>query len=169
MIHHCSQFDVTLIIPEGAVQQLTNVWFGACQLSDRFEFGNYVPVTPIVWLYTDKELIKPAKLSQPHNIDINTIEKGQLTHLVANDKKFMENQYFQFIPSNDKFEVKKRGFETSCHHFCSKCISAGKDQYRKMKKWYSITMAQKEEDTNVKFHFCIFPAQIPCYKVFAIK
>ena len=169
MTHYCSQSGVTLIIPEGAVQQLTNVWFGVCQLSDRFEFGNYVPVTPIVWLYTDKELIKPAKLSQPHNIDINTIEEGQLIHLVASDKTFMEDHYFQFIPSNDEFKVKEKIFETSCHHFCSNCIAANKDNYRKIMKWYTIAMAQKEEnDTTVKFHFCIFPAQVHCLEVFAI-
>ena len=168
LIHHCSQSGVTLIIPEGAVQESATVWFGACLFSDKFKFGDYVPVTPVVWVHTEEELIKPAELYLPHHIDINAMEKSWLTHLVASDITFMKNHYFQFILSKDDFEIKTHLFKTTCHHFCSHCIGVDKNAYLKIKKRYFIAIAQKEENTKLHFDFCLYPAQAPCREVCVI-
>uniref|UniRef100_A0A1X7TG29 Uncharacterized protein n=1 Tax=Amphimedon queenslandica TaxID=400682 RepID=A0A1X7TG29_AMPQE len=86
LVYHCSQYGVTLIIPEGAVQESATVWFGACLFSDKFKFGDYVPVTPIVWVHIDRKLDKCAELYIPHDVAISSeINLQQFTVLTAHD------------------------------------------------------------------------------------
>ena len=70
LVHHCSQYGVTLIIPEGAIEHTATVWFGVCLFSDKFKFeDDYIPVSPIVWIYINCQLIKPAEIYLPHHIN----------------------------------------------------------------------------------------------------
>uniref|UniRef100_A0A1X7UV74 Death domain-containing protein n=1 Tax=Amphimedon queenslandica TaxID=400682 RepID=A0A1X7UV74_AMPQE len=86
LVYHCNQYGVTLIIPEGAVKESTTVWFGACLLSDKFKFGDYVPVTPIVWVHIDRKLDKSAELYIPHDVIISSESNlQQFAILTAHD------------------------------------------------------------------------------------
>uniref|UniRef100_A0A1X7TG78 Uncharacterized protein n=1 Tax=Amphimedon queenslandica TaxID=400682 RepID=A0A1X7TG78_AMPQE len=86
LLYHCSQYGVTLIIPEGAVQESATVWFGACMFSDKFKFGDYVPVTPIVWVHIDQKLDKNAELCIPHDVLFSSeVNLQQFNVLTAHD------------------------------------------------------------------------------------
>ena len=53
LVHHCSQYGVTLIIPEGAIEGTATVWFGVTLLSNKFKFkDNSVPVSPVLCGHT---------------------------------------------------------------------------------------------------------------------
>ena len=166
LIHHCSQYGVTLIIPEGAVQQPAHVWFGACLLSNQFNFGDYIPITPIVWVYINEKLMKPAELHLPHDINTSEMPKNPLVHLTASDQAFMEEGQFHFtVSSGVKMEVAPEIIKTYCHHFCSHCIAIEKNAYKTTPKRYMIAMAEKQEDDVTFLDFCCFPCQIHCKQV----
>ena len=99
LVHHCSQYGVTLIIPEGAIEHTATVWFGVCLFSDKFKFeDDYIPVSPIVWIYINCQLIKPAELYIPHHIDVSNMKdcSNQLYLLTADDESFKRNKIFTF-------------------------------------------------------------------------
>ena len=53
LIYHSSQYGITLIVPEGAVEIKVKIWIGISFVNDKFKFeDNFVPVSPIVWAYT---------------------------------------------------------------------------------------------------------------------
>ena len=166
LIYHCNQYGVTLIIPEGAVQQSGTVWFKACLFSDKFKFGDYIPVTPIVWVYTDMKLIKPAELYLPHHIYIEQPEtKSELVLLTADDK-FDGDKLLFFVNNKHKMEVESTLCKTYCHHFCSSCVAVDEALYNGFQKHYMLAVAKKQKnDTTLLMHFCIFPLQLKCKKV----
>ncbi|XP_019861244.1 PREDICTED: uncharacterized protein LOC109589631 [Amphimedon queenslandica] len=162
LVHHCSKTGVTLIIPEGAVQQPATAWFGVCPFSTKFKFGDYIPITPIVWVYIDQKLTKPAELYLPHNINIGTTTKNLFVHLTASDQNFLEKGKFLFTCSNVKMEVDSEMFKTYCDHFCSHCVAMEKNAYQGTQKHYMIAMAEKQQDETTFVDFCCFPCQIGC-------
>ena len=167
LIYHCSQYGVTLIIPEGAVQQSGTVWYKACLFSDNFIFGDYIPVTPIVWVYTDMKLIKPAELYLPHHIYIECPEtKSELVLLTAEDK-FDEDKLLFFANNKHKMEVESTLCKTYCHHFCSSCVAVDEASYNDLQKQCMLAVAKKkEDDMTLLVHFCISPLQPNCREVF---
>lgn len=166
LIYHCSQYGVTLIIPEGAVQQSGTVWFKACLFSDKFKFGDYIPVTPIVWVYTDMKLIKPAELYLPHHIYIEQPEtKSELVLLTADDK-FDGDKLLFSVNNNLIMEVESTLCKMYCCHFCSSCAAVKKTSYNGFRKRYMLAVAKKQEDDKTLLvHFCIFPSQPKCAEV----
>ena len=156
-MYHCSQYGVTLIIPEGAVQESATVWFGACLFSDKFKFGDYVPVTPIVWVHIDQKLMKPVELYLPHHIDTNTMKRSQLFPMTASDELFIKTTNFLFIISEcEEIEIEPELFKSYCYHFCSHCVAVEKTDFEKIKKRYKLAIAQKQEKTQISIDFCIF-------------
>ena len=169
LIHHCSQYGVTLIISEGAILEPATVWFGASLYSDKFKFGDYVPVTPIVWVYIDQKLMKPAELYLPHHIDVaDQITKNKLSLLTANDEEFLKKGSLIFAPNNNSvMEVESALCKTYCHHFCSHCAGIEKIAYEDARKQCLLAVAKKQEDSvTLLVHFCIFPFQPACRKVY---
>ena len=157
LVYHNSEYGVTLIIPEGAIQQSATVRFGACLYSDKFKFGDYVPVTPIVWVHIDQKLHKCAELYLPHHINTETTKKNQLFPLTASDETFVKEQSFLFTISDKvEIEIDPELFKTCCYHFCSHCIAAKKSDYDKIQKQYKIVRAEKQEGTTLYVDFCIF-------------
>ena len=43
LVHHCSQYGVTVIIPEGAIEDTATIWFGVMLLSEKFKFKDLNP------------------------------------------------------------------------------------------------------------------------------
>ena len=157
LVYHNSEYGVTLIIPEGAIQQSATVRFGACLYSDKFKFGDYVPVTPILWVHIDQKLMKPAELYLPHHINTETTKKNQLFPLTANDETFIKEESFLFTISDKvEIEIDPEIFKTCCYHFCSHCIAARKKDYDKIQKRFKIWRAEKQEGATLYVGFCIF-------------
>ena len=73
LAYHSSQYGVTLIVPEGAVKAKAIIWIGVNFASNKFKFKDFVPVSPIVWTYTNCQLPKPAKLYIPHHINVSNV------------------------------------------------------------------------------------------------
>ena len=160
MTHHCSQYGVTLSIPEGAVEQPANVTFDACLYGVDFNFGEYVPVTPIVRVHVDIELKKPAELYLPHHVDdTDPVTRSKLTFLTADDSsKF-------FRPDSRKFVTEHGLCRISCQHFCSSCVALNMTEDKNVKKQYTMVRAEKKESHALLVHFCIYPRQPACKKV----
>ena len=165
LIHHCSQYGVTLIIPEGAVQQPANVWFGACLYGHKINFGDYVPVTPIVRVHVDTELKKPAELYLPHHVDdTDPVTRSKLTLLTADDDLQSE---LSFTTNSKEFVMDFQSglCKISGNHFCSSCIAFEKTN-QSIKRKYMVAMAEKQ-GVNMTFHveLCVFPSQKGCTEV----
>ena len=141
LIYHSSQYGVTLIIPEGAVQGSATVWFGARLFSDKFKFGDYVPVTPIVWVYIDRKLEKQAKLYIPHGMCIsNKADQDKFTLLTA------DNGDYTFHQQTDPKLKMDRGFKLfkiKSFNFCATCAAIHKNNYKSFAKQYLIAITQK--------------------------
>lgn len=164
--YYCSEYGVTLIIPEEAVQQSGTVWFKACLFSDKFNFGDYIPVTPIVWVYTDMKLIKPAELYLPHHIYIEQPEtKSELVLLTADDK-FDGDKLLFSVNNNLIMEVESTLCKMYCRHFCSSCAAVKKASYNGFQKQYMLAVAKKQKNyMTLLVHFCICPSQPKCTEV----
>ena len=170
LIHHCSRFGVTLIIPEGAIEQTATVRFGVCLLSDKFKFeGDFIPVSPIVWVYIDCQLIKPAELYIPHHIDVSNVKdpNSQLVLLTADEKSFIRDNVFTFKQCHEH-EVTIESTSVKIHgsHFCTNCIAVTKNKYKKIPKRYLIIQADKILDDGSLFvDFCLLYQQEKCKEV----
>ena len=171
LVHHCSQYGVTLIIPEGAIEHTATVWFGVCLFSDKFKFeDDYIPVSPIVWIYINCQLIKPAELYIPHHIDVSNMKdtNNQLYLLTADDEDFLINNVFDF-KQNDEFTmtVESALVKVLASHFCSNCIGVDRKEYHRVPKQYLIRRADKIEDNGhtVLVDYCLLYQQKNCGKV----
>ena len=166
LVYHCSQYGVTLIIPEGAVQQPTTVWYGACLLSDMFKFeGDYIPVSPIVWIYIDSQLMKPAELYIPHHIDTTKIsERDNLFLLTAED---VHQDCLNFTQNSTiNVEINSLFAKIATTHFCSNCIATNGKKYREIPKKYSIARADKvDEEGTLIVEFIFIYQENGCRKV----
>uniref|UniRef100_A0A1X7USI1 Death domain-containing protein n=1 Tax=Amphimedon queenslandica TaxID=400682 RepID=A0A1X7USI1_AMPQE len=167
LLYHYDKYGITLIIPEGAVQESANVWFGACLYGHKFDFGDYVPITPIVWVYINQELMKPAELYLPHHVDVTTqSSKSKLALLTADDETFYRKGVFMFT-SNDDSEIKVEAAlcKIYCNHFCSHCFGVNKIAYEDTDKKCQLAVAKKPNDATLLVHVCICPFQPACKKV----
>ncbi|XP_019854570.1 PREDICTED: uncharacterized protein LOC109583595 isoform X2 [Amphimedon queenslandica] len=169
LVYHCDQYGSTLVIPEGAVQQTATVWFGSCFFSDKFKFGNYVPVTPIVWVYINQKLHKCAELYVTHDTDISSeADLCQFTILTADDNS--HSGTFEFYQKQNSILQAHSGFEQvfkiQCSHFCSNCVAVHKRQYKAISKRYLIARAEKrEKNSNYIIEFIFICQQQGCRKM----
>ncbi|XP_019852218.1 PREDICTED: uncharacterized protein LOC109582069 [Amphimedon queenslandica] len=167
LVYHCNQYGVTLIIPEGAVKESTTVWFGACLLSDKFKFGDYVPVTPIVWVHIDRKLDKSAELYIPHDVIISSESNlQQFAILTAHDDcsdviSFQKN-YMPQLQLESGFQI----FKILSPHFCSNCVAVQNRVYQAISKRYLIARADKKIGSRKLLVQFIFLCQLQgCRKV----
>lgn len=171
LTYHSSQYDIALIIPEGAVKEKATVRIGACLLSQKFKFPNeFVPVSPIMWVYIDCWLIKPAEIYIPHHIDVSKVKDpySQLYLLEANDKSFIMDNVLAFNESHEyKITIQSSLVKILCSHFCSLCCAVKKPEYDKILKQYLIMQADKilNEGHTVLVDFCLLYRQQICKEV----
>ena len=167
LVYHCSQYGVTLIIPEGAVQESATVWFGACLFSDKFKFGDYVPVTPIVWVHIDGKLDKSAELYIPHDVAISSdINLPKFTVLTAHDDdcsdviSFQENYGLQ-AESTSGLQI----FKILSPHFCSNCVAVQKREYKPISRRYLIARADRKNGNELLIQLIFLCQQQGCTEV----
>ena len=170
LVHHCNQYGVTFIIPEGAVEGTATVWFGVTLLSDTFKFeDNFIPVSPIVWTYINCQLKKPAELYIPHHIDVSNMEdpSDQLYLLTADDETFLRNSVFTFkLNSEYQVTIESNLVKILTSHFCSNCIATNGQTYSELPKRYLIARADKNYENEVLYvEFCLLYQQTTCMKV----
>ena len=169
LVHHCSQYGVTLIIPEGAIEGTATVWFGVTLLSDKFKFGDdFVPVSPIVWTYINCQLMKPAELYIPHHIDVSNMEvpSNQLYLLTADDETFLRNSVFTFKLNNEcRVTIESNLVKILTSHFCSNCIATKGQTYSELPKRYLIARADKREDDTLFVDYIFLYQESGCVKV----
>ncbi|XP_019853891.1 PREDICTED: uncharacterized protein LOC109583131 [Amphimedon queenslandica] len=165
LVYHCSQYGVTLIIPEGAVQESATVWFGVCLFSDKFKFGDYVPVTPIVWVHIDQKLDKSAELYIPHHIAISSeVNLQQFTVLTARDDDCSDVITFQ-ESYGIQVQVSPGLFKILSSHFCSNCVAIQKRKYKSIPRRYLIARADKKNGRELLVQFIFLCQQKGCKKV----
>ena len=171
LVHHCSQYGVTLIISEGAIEHTAIVWFGVCLFSDKFKFeDDYIPVSPIVWIYINCQLIKPAELYIPHHIDVSNMKdtNNQLYLLTADDESFRRDSLFT-CKQNQKYQVTIEStlVKILAHHFCSNCIGVKRTEYSIIPKQYLIIRADKLLDNGhtLLVDYCLLYLQDKCIEV----
>uniref|UniRef100_A0A1X7U9J8 Death domain-containing protein n=1 Tax=Amphimedon queenslandica TaxID=400682 RepID=A0A1X7U9J8_AMPQE len=143
--YHSSQYGVTLIIPEGAVQGSATVWFGAVLFSDKFEFGDYVRVSPIVWVHSDRKLDKCVELYIPHDIVISTKDDLQKFTLLEFDKisNICTDEFN--VGQHDKMKWGSRQLvKIECQYFHSYCIAVHKDLFDIVSKQYLMAIIEKK-------------------------
>ena len=169
LVHHCSQYGVTLIIPEGAVEGIATVWFGVTLLSDKFKFkDDVVPVSPIVWTYINCQLLKPAELYIPHHIDVSNLvdPENQLYLLTADDECFIRNGTFAFKQNHEnQVIIESTLVKLLASHFCSNSVAARSNSQGKIPKKYLIAQADKKVDDVVFVEFSFLYRQPGCMKV----
>ena len=169
LVHHCSQYGVTLVIPKGAIEHTATVWFGVTLLSDKFKFkDDFVPVSPIVWTYINSQLMKPAELYIPHHIDVTKLvdPENQLYLLTADDEFFMKKGMFAFKQSHEnQVTIESTLVKILASHFCSNCVAATSNSQGKIPKQYLIARADKKVDDVVFVEFSFLYRQPGCMKV----
>ena len=144
LIYHSSQYGITLIVPEGAVETKTTIWIGISFVSNTFK-DDFVSVSPIVWAYTDCQLAKPAELYIPHHIDISNMKdpNNKLCLLTADDESFLRDKVFTFkINQEIKITIESMVVKFCPPHFCSNCIAIKGQAYREIPKQYLIAKAE---------------------------
>ena len=173
LVHHCSQYGVTLVIPEGAVKYSATVWFSVCLISSKFRFADdSVPVSPIVWTHVNCQLMKPAELYIPHHIDVHSMKapNKKLFLLTAADESFEREKVFVF-KRNDKCQmtIESMLVKIVTSHFCCNCIATKGHMYREIPKRFLIAEAQKNEYNAILYvDFCFLYEQPGCIKVSSI-
>ena len=165
LIYHSSQYGITMIVPEGAVETKASIWIGVSFISDKFKFeDDFVPVSPIVWAYINCQLTKPAELCIPHHIDVSNMKdaNNHLYLLTADDDNtftFKKNQDFKITvePMQAKF----------CPPLVfSYCIGVKGQAYREIPKRYLIAKAElRLPDNFLLVDFCFLFEQPICKQV----
>ena len=141
LFHHSHRHGVTIIIPEGAVQGPATLQFGATLLLTDFKCEDcFEPVSPFVWIHTDKALLKPAELYISHYAKADTIEdKRKLCPLTRGHG---ENDVFKVNNTMD-VDISETLVKATATHFCSICL-AGKSVSKK----YILLNAKRELDNG---------------------
>ena len=170
LVHHCSQYGVTVIIPEGAIKCTATVWFGVCLFSDKFKFeGDYIPVSPIVWMYINCQLIKPAELYLPHHINISNMEDTiNHLHLLTADDECFRSDIFTFKQNHDyQVTIESTLVKVVSIHFCSNCIGIERRKNSLIPKQYLIIRADKVSDNGhtLSVDYCFLYLQKKCKEV----
>ena len=173
LVHHCSQYGVTLIIPEGAVEQTATVWFSVCLISSKFRFADdFIPVSPIVWTHINCQLMKPAELYIPHHIDVYSMKapNDQLFLLTADDECFEREKTFVFKRNNKcLLTIESTLVKIVTSHFYCNCIATKGHVYREILKRYLIAVAQKKDYNDLLYvDICFLYQQPGCMKVSSI-
>ena len=170
LIYHSSQYGITMIIPEGAVETKAKIWIGVDFVNDKFKFeDNFVPVSPVVWVYTNCQLMKAAKLYIPHHIDVSNMKdpNNQLYLLTADDESFLKDKVFTFKSNQEiKITIESMLANFCSSHFCSNCIGTEGQAYREIPKRYLIAKAERRlPDYSLLVHFCFLFEQKICKEV----
>uniref|UniRef100_A0A1X7TPN4 Uncharacterized protein n=1 Tax=Amphimedon queenslandica TaxID=400682 RepID=A0A1X7TPN4_AMPQE len=152
LMYHSSQYGVILIIPKGAVQESATVWFGACLFSDKFEFGDYVPVTPIVWVYIDRNKADQNKFA------LLKADNGDYTfhQQTETDSELKMDRGFKLIKINSL-------------SFCTTCAAIHKNYYESFAKQYLIAITEKYEAKEVTIDFIFLSRQQGWKKIIAAQ
>ena len=137
--------------------------------SDKFKFeDDYIPVSPIVWIYINCQLIKPAELYIPHHIDVSNMKdcNNQLHLLTADDKSFVRDNIFTFKQNHEyQVTIESTLVKVLASHFCSNCIATKGNMYKNLPKKYLIARADKREDNTLFVEFSFLYRQKGCMKV----
>jgi hypothetical protein len=163
IIYRCNQYGVTINIPEGAVTEPITLWYGANLSSDRFQLKDFVPVSPIVWIYSSSQLLKPAEVYIPHHVSVIGINKSyiksRLFLLTASDDVTQKDIIFD--SQIESFQVCRKYVMISTEHFCSYCLAEKKDTA--LKKHYQICRAMKTTpDNDVLVNICFMYDEKKC-------
>ena len=137
--------------------------------SDKFKFeDDYIPVSPIVWIYINCQLIKPAELYIPHHIDVSNMNdcNNQLYLLTADDESFKRNNMFTFKQNHEyQVTIESTLIKILACHFCSNCVATKGSAYRMLPKRYLIARANKKDDDVILVEFSFLYQQNHCVKV----
>ena len=151
LVHHSSQYGVTLIIPEGAIEHTATLWFGVCLFSEKFKFEeDFIPVSPIVWMHINSQLTKPAALYIPHHVDVSNMEDiiNQL-HLLTADNGSFRNGIFTFKQNyNYQMIIEPTLVKLFIIDYCSNCIGIERTKQSIIPKQYLIIRADKVSDNG---------------------
>ena len=169
LIYHSSQYGITMIVPEGAVETKATIWIGISFVSDKFKFeDNFVPVSPVVWAYTNIQLTKPAELYISHHIDVSNMKEAnnQLYLLTADDESFLKDKVFTFKHNQEiKITVESMLAKFCPPHFCSNCIGTESQAYGEMPKRYLIAKAERRLPGSLLVDLCFLFEQVLCKEV----
>ena len=170
LIYHSSQYGITLIVPEGAVETKAKIWIGVSFVSDKFKFeDDFVAVSPVVWAYTICQLTKPVELYIPHHIDVSNMKdaNNQLYLLTADDEFFLRDKVFTFKNNQEVTITIESMLVKFCPpHFCSNCIGTKSQAYREVPKRYLIAKAERRlPDYSLLVDFCFLFEQKICKEV----
>ena len=166
LFHHCYKYGVTIFIPPGAVDQKCTLQFGACLTFPHFRSkDSLIPVSPIVWIDIDRELLKPAVLYISHYVDISCDEdKKKLCLLTSKHNPSEREEAFVFTESDIAVTCFEKSARIDTIHFCSVYIAfKGKIP---PKKRYHLFFAEKVlEDGKIHLDVCIMYSLPICIKV----
>ena len=170
LTYHSSQYGLTMIVPEGAIETKSTIWIGISFVSDKFKFeDDFVPVSPVVWAYTNSQLTKPVELYIPHHIDVSNLKdaNNQLYLLTADDESFLRNNVFTFKSNQEiKITIESMLAKFCPPHFCSNCIGTKSQAYREVPKRYLIAKAeQRLPDYSLLVDLCFLFEQKICREV----
>lgn len=166
LMHHCNNFGVTLHVPKGAVQSKTELWIGIRMYDDgpiNFHLGDYVPITPVVWLFCKAMICKPIELYLPHHVNLQAKDVEQ-----ASDN-YRINDIFPLLSaaSGNLLELKKttQGKHTvngsMLFKYCTQllntiCVSMTRDQFMEASKAFFLTQAiQSLSESTFIATFCV--------------
>ena len=162
LVHHSSVHGATIVIPEGAVEGQASVQIGATLLFSNFKCeGSFNPVSPFIWIHTDSELLKPAKLYIPHYIDTETSSNTKLFLLA---KGHEENAVFKVIE-----DANVELFETvgcvDMRHFCVVCLAAAENGNPPKVRYHALVVEKEDVTRSGKeIHLCLLYT-LNCLKV----
>lgn len=167
--YQSSQYGVTIIVPEGAVNKMATLWFGVCLFNKKFKFpDHFVLVSPFVWAYIDAKLTKPIELNIPHHIDVSNMvdPTNQLFLLTADDEPFMKDKVFTFKCNHEyRITIESTSVKVLAPHLCTDCIAVNGREYRKIPKQYYMAKATKSTDDSMLVDFCFLYRQPVCIEV----
>ena len=170
LTYHSSEYGVTMIVPEGAVETKAIISIGVCFVSEKFKFeDDFVPVSPVVWAYINCQLTKPAELYLPHHIDVSNMEHltSQLYLLTADDESFLKDKMFTFKHNQEiKMTIESMLVKFCPLHFCSNCIAVKGRAYTEIPKRYLIAKVEERlPDHSLSIDLCFLFEQKICKEV----
>ena len=170
LTYHSSQYGITMIVPEGAVETKATIWIGISFVSDKFKFeDDFVPLSPVVCVYINSQLTKPAELYIPHHIDVSNMKdaNNQLFLLTADDESFLRDKVFTFkINQEVTITIESMLVKIFSPRFYSNCIAIKSRAYREIPKRYLIAKAERRlPDYSLLVDLCFLFERKICKEV----
>ena len=173
---HISEHGVIITVPKMAIPcgQEAEIQFAATLIAPVKFSSNAKPVSAIIWLCMNVQLVKPIELQVSHCVNVETKDHSKTLQfakcLIHHSREDVSTKTMEVIEGGD-FPIGKSYGIIKIDHFCYYCIQSIEAVDIPKNLYEVITMKETQPNIRINLwniHVCIIPSLPTCFKVHLI-